>query len=105
MCSLTPSFFVCTRIFVLWFSRLFLYKYWPTPTCIFFSLVIISLLLVLSARFLLSRKLYSFDTHTEHQILIFGYMSSDYSYSFAEDFSESILHPYPQPLARNTAAQ
>src|SRR6266481_8388350 len=32
-------------------------------------------------------------------------MSSDYSYSFAEDFSESILHLYPQPLARNTTAQ
>src|SRR6266481_1242895 len=105
MCSPTLSFFVCNVIFVLRIGLLVLYKYWPTPTCIFFSLVIISLLLVISARFLLSRKLYSFDTHTEHQILIFGYTSSDYSYSFAEDFSESILHPYPRPLARNTAAQ
>src|SRR6266481_862061 len=101
----TPSFFVCTRIFVLWFGQLVLYKYWPTPTCIFFSLVIISLLLVISACFLLSRKLYSFDTHTEHRILIFSHTSLDYSYSFAEDFSESILHPYPRPLARNTAVQ
>src|SRR6266481_2551422 len=105
MCSPTLSFFVCTVIFVLRIGLLVLYKYWPTPTCIFFSLVIISLLLVLSARFLLSRKLYSFDTHTEHRILIFSYTSLDYSYSFAEDFSESILHPYPQPLARNTTVQ
>src|SRR6266481_3733809 len=49
----TPLFFVCTRLFVLWFGRLVLYKYWPMPTCIFFSLVIISLLLVISACFLL----------------------------------------------------
>src|SRR6266481_6035203 len=105
MRSPTPSFFVCTRIFVLWFGLLVLYKYWPMPTCTFFSLVIISLLLVISARFLLSKKLYSLDTRTEHRILIFGYTSSDYSYSFAEDFSESILHLYPWPLARNTTAQ
>src|SRR6266481_8884027 len=105
MCSPTLSFFVCTVIFVLQISLLVLYKYWSTHTCIFFSLVIISLLLVISAHFLLSRKLYSFNTHTKYRILIFGYTSSDYSYSFAEDFSESILHPYPQPLARNTAAQ
>src|SRR6266481_3210018 len=105
MRSPTPSFFVCTRIFVLRFSLLVLYKYWPMPTCIFFSLVIISLLLVISAHFLLSKKLYSLDTQTEHRILIFGYMSSDDSYSFAEDFSESILHLYPRPLARNTTAQ
>src|SRR6266481_4294281 len=105
MRSPTLSFFVCTVIFVLWIGLLVLYKYWPMPTCIFFSLVIISLLLVISAHFLLSRKLYSFDTHTEHRILIFGYTSSDYSYSFAEDFSGSILHPYPWPLARNTAVQ
>src|SRR6266481_2239574 len=43
MCSPTPSFFVCTRIFVLQFGLLVLYKYWPMPTCIFFSLIIISL--------------------------------------------------------------
>src|SRR6266481_2968161 len=105
MCSPTLSFFVCTVIFVLRIGLLVLYKYWPTPTCVFFSLVIISLLLVISARFLLSQKLYSLDTRTKHRILIFGYTSSDYSYSFAEDFSESILHLYPQPLARNTTAQ
>src|SRR6266481_4195543 len=52
----TPSFFVCTRLFVLWFGRLVLYKYWPMPTCIFFSLVIISPLLVISACFLLSEN-------------------------------------------------
>src|SRR6266481_6210542 len=56
MHSPTPSFFVCTRIFVCWFGRLVLDKYWPTPTCIFFSLVIISLLLVISARFFLSEN-------------------------------------------------
>src|SRR6266481_8929747 len=105
MRSPTISFFFCTVIFVLQISLLVLYKYWSMHTCIFFSLVIISILLVISAHFLLSRKLYSFDTHTEYQILIFGYTSSDYSYSFAEDFSESILHLYPQPLARNTTAQ
>src|SRR6266481_5519129 len=105
MCSPTLSFFVCTVIFVLQISLLVLYKYWSTHTCIFFSLVIISLLLVISAHFLLSRKLYSFNTHTKYRILIFGYTSSDYSYSFAEDFSESILHLYPRPLARNTAVQ
>src|SRR6266481_1497113 len=43
MHSPTLSFFVCTRIFVLQIGLLVLYKYWPTPTCIFFSLVIISL--------------------------------------------------------------
>ncbi len=43
MCSPTLSFFVCTIIFVLRIGLLVLYKYWPTPTCIFFSLIIISL--------------------------------------------------------------
>src|SRR6266481_778924 len=52
----TPSFFVCTRLFVLWFGQLVLYKYWPMPAGIFFSLIIISLLLVISARFLLSEN-------------------------------------------------
>src|SRR6266481_9587973 len=105
MHSPTLSFFVCTVILVLRIGLLVLYKYWPMPTCIFFSLIIISLLLVISACFLLSKKLYSLDTCTEHRILIFGYTSSDYSYSFAEDFSESILHLYPRPLARNTTVQ
>src|SRR6266481_3961012 len=101
MHSLTPSFFVCTRIFVLWISLLVLYKYWPTPTCIFFSLVIISLCwLHLPAP--LEKTLYSLFTQTESRILIFGYMSLGNSYSFTEDFSESILHLNPWPLAKDT---
>src|SRR6266481_10200531 len=74
MRSPTPLFFVCTRIFVLQFGLLVLYKYWPMPTCIFFSLVIISLCwLHLPAP--LETTLYSFFTWTEYRILIFGYTS------------------------------
>src|SRR6266481_5511229 len=104
MCSPTPLFFVCTRIFVLRIGLLVLYKYWPTPTCIFFSLIIISLCwLHLPAP--LEKTLYSLFTRTEHQILIFSYMSLGNSYSFTEDFSESILPLNPQPLAKDTTAQ
>src|SRR6266481_5152400 len=104
MRSPTPSFFVCTRIFVLRISLLVLYKYWPTPTCIFFSLIIISLFWLCSPA-PLEKTLYSLFTQTESQILIFSYTSLGNSYSFTEDFSESILHLNPWPLARNTAAQ
>src|SRR6266481_541541 len=104
MHSLTPSFFVCTRIFVLRIGLLVLYKYWPTPTCIFFSLVIISLCWLHSPA-PLEKPLYSLFTQTESQILIFGYMSLGNSYSFTEDFSESILHLNPWPLAKDTAMQ
>src|SRR6266481_1623001 len=101
MCSPTPSFFVCTKIFVLQFGLLVLYKYWPTPTCIFFSLVIISLCWLHSPA-PLEKPLYSLFTQTESQILIFGYTSLGNSYSFTEDFSESILHLNPWPLAKDT---
>src|SRR6266481_9812792 len=101
MCSPTPSFFVCTRIFVLQISLLVLYKYLTTPTCIFFSLVIISLCWLHSPA-PLEKTLYSLFTRTESQILIFGYTSLGNSYSFTEDFSESILHLNCWPLAKDT---
>src|SRR6266481_7000178 len=104
MCSLTPSFFVCTRIFVLWFGLLVLYKYWPTPTCIFFSLIIISLCWLHSPA-PLEKTLYSLFTWTKSRILIFGYTSLGNSYSFTEDFSEAILHLNPWPLAKDTTVQ
>src|SRR6266481_5743645 len=104
MRSPTPSFFVCTRIFVLRFGLLVLYKYWPMPTCIFFSLIIISLCwLHLPAP--LEKTLYSLFTQTEYRILIFGYTSLGNSYSSTEDFSESILHLDPWPLAEATTVQ
>src|SRR6266481_6826599 len=81
MCSLTPSFFVCSVIFVPQIGLLALYKYWPSPTFMFFSLIIISLLLVTSAC-LLILKSYSLYTQTEHQILTFSYTSSGIPYSF-----------------------
>src|SRR6266481_5423795 len=101
MCSLTPSFFVCSIIFVLQIGLLVLYKYWPSPTCMIFSLIIISLLLVTSACLLIS-KFYSLYTWTEHRILTFSYMSSGIPYSLTENLSESILYLNPQPLAKHT---
>src|SRR6266481_2995427 len=104
MHSPTLSFFVCTIIFVLQIGLLVLYKYWPMPTCIFFSLIIISLCW-LHLPTSLKKTLYSLFTRTEHRILIFGYTSLGNSYSFTEDFSESILHLNPQPLAKDTTVQ
>src|SRR6266481_8296384 len=65
----------------------------------FFSLVIISLLLVTSACLLISKS-YSLYTRTEHQILTFGYTSLGIPYSLTEDLSESIPYLNSWPSAK-----
>src|SRR6266481_5404093 len=99
MCSPTPSFFVCSVIFVPQISLPVSYKYWPSPTFMFFSLIIISLLLVTSAC-LLILKFYSLYTQTEHRTLTFSYTSSGIPYSRTEDLSESIPYWNSQPSAK-----
>jgi hypothetical protein len=96
MRSPTPSFFVCFAVFVLRLGLLVLYKYWPSPTCMFFSLVIISLLLVILACSLISNSVLStFGLYTESLFSVTRPLLNFYSQS--EDFSASIPYLHSGP--------